>query len=385
MNQRLFSSFFHGGFECATHRARPRNFDRIDMIAATRHDEFAREDYLRLHDVGITTARDGLRWHLIESAPGVYDWSSALSQVRAARDTKTQVIWDLCHYGYPDFLDIFTPAFVDSFARFSRAFALLLKDETDDDVPFISPINEISYFAWGGGGTAWINPFVEGKGFELKVQLARACIAAIEAFWSVFPRARIVHCDPVINVIPDPDYPETNHIAQSVHESQYEAFDMIAGRNQPQLGGADKHLDIVGVNYYWNNQWNIGPPPDHPRLTIVRQDPRYKPFRDVLAEVYRRYARPLYIAETGIEFDERPAWLAYIGEEVRAGVRAGTLVEGICLYPIVNHPGWDDDRHCQNGIWDYPDDDGSRDAYEPLLTELRRQQQMFEHQSSQDS
>ena len=65
-----------------------------------------------LAEHGIRTVRDGLRWHLIETAPGRYDWSSFLPMLRAARDTGTQVIWDLAHYGWPDDLDIWSPAFV---------------------------------------------------------------------------------------------------------------------------------------------------------------------------------------------------------------------------------------------------------------------------------
>ena len=46
-----------------------------------------------------------------------------------------------------------------------------------------------------------------------------------------------------------------------------------------------------------------------------------------------------------------------------AGRDAG---EGICLYPIVNHPAWDDDRHCRNGMFDYADASGRRDVYEDV-------------------
>ena len=45
-----------------------------------------------------------------------------------------------------------------------------------------------------------------------------------------------------------------------------------------------------------------------------------------------------------------------------AEAAAGAPVEGVCLYPVVNHPGWDDDRHCHNGLWDYPDARGERPA-----------------------
>jgi hypothetical protein len=97
----------------------------------------------------------------------------------------------------------------------------------------------------------------------------------------------------------------------------------------------------------------------------------------MLQEVYERYRRPLFIAETGIEDEARPAWLRYIGYEVRRALREGVPVHGICLYPIVNHPGWDDDRHCYNGLWDYTDERGEREIYEPLARELAEQQHLM--------
>jgi hypothetical protein len=48
------------------------------------------------------------------------------------------------------------------------------------------------------------------------------------------------------------------------------------------------------------------------------------------------------------------------------------------LYPIVNHPGWEDDRHCYNGLFDYADDWGDRKAFQPLAIELARQQQFVQ-------
>jgi len=79
------------------------------------------------------------------------------------------------------------------------------------------------------------------------------------------------------------------------------------------------------------------------------------------------------VAETGIEDDARPAWLRYIVREVLTAMTAGVPVEGICLYPILNHPGWDDDRHCHNGLFDYADEAGRRDVYRPLAEEVSRQ------------
>ena len=43
--------------------------------------------------------------------------------LEAARAAGVQVVWDLCHYGWPDDLDVFSPAFVERFARFAGAAA----------------------------------------------------------------------------------------------------------------------------------------------------------------------------------------------------------------------------------------------------------------------
>jgi beta-glucosidase/6-phospho-beta-glucosidase/beta-galactosidase len=365
----LFRSFFLGGFECSTHYL--RNGRRLDEIAATRHDTFVRQDYLRLHQQGIRTAREGLRWHLIEPTPGQYNFSSVQPMVTAARETETQIIWDLCHYGWPDWLDIFEPRFVEAFAKFASRFAEFLRNESNE-TPYICPVNEISFFAWAAGETAHLGPYALGRGNELKEQLVRAAIAAIEALYAFNPNTRITQIDPVINVLPkDPTNLNEQQAAESYRLAQYEAWDMLAGRQKPQLGGSEKYLDIIGINYYVHNQWVFG------ESFITQESPRYRPFREIVKEVYERYKRPLFVAETGIEDDLRPAWLNYVSSEVRAALKDGVPVEGICLYPIVNHPGWEDDRHCHNGLWDYADDQGHREIYKPLSDELSRQQSLF--------
>ncbi len=365
----LFPSFFLGGFECSTHRLRTGR--RLDVIAASRHDEFAIQDYERLRRAGLRAARDGLRWHLIESRPGRYDFASARPLVEAARATGTLVVWDLCHYGWPDDLDIDQPAFVRRFVQFAKATARWLKSELDAP-PYFTLINEISFFAWAGGDEACLNPYSHGRSFELKAQLARASIEATAAIREVLPEARFASVDPVIHIVPQAVHPEDGPAAEGHRLAQFQAWDMLAGRLWPQLGGSEDLLDLVGVNFYGTNEWF------HRGRTIHRDEPAYRPFSEILREVHQRYHRPIFVAETGCEDEPRPAWFRYVCDEVAAAMRAGVPVQGICLYPIVNHPGWDDDRHCHNGLWDYADARGNRPFYEPLAAELRRQQDRFE-------
>ena len=358
----LFRSFMQGGFECSTHR-RAHDRQRVDVIAASHHDVHAEHDYRELARHRILTVRDGLRWHLIERTPGRYDWSSLDVQLAAARATGTEVIWDLLHYGWPDDLDIWTPAFVTRFAAFAKAAANYIGPAPPGAVRFYAPVNEISFLAWGGGDAAYLNPFARGRGFELKVQLTRASIAAMAAIRQVDPAARFVHADPVINIVTDASRRYEASAAEGHRLAQFQAWDMIAGAAWPQIGGRRDLLDIVGVNFYHNNQWIHGGPP------LAFDDPRAKPFREILLETYARYGRPIFVAETGIEGDARAAWLRMILSEVDAAMASGVPVEGICLYPVLDHPGWDNGRYCPNGLLRFSPDRRRRTA-DPAMADV---------------
>ena len=320
-----------------------------------------------MRSVGMRTAREGLRWHLIESQPGKYDFSSALRIHDAAQSQGVQIIWDLLHFGWPEWLDVFTTDWLQSFGEFAAAFAKVLAKETSG-TPFVAPVNEISFVSWAGGDVEYINPFSRGRGPELKRQLVRAVLLSSDAVRAEIPAVRLVAPEPVIHIVGDPTQPEDVLRAAEYRLSMFESWDWISGRAQPELGGHPSYLDIIGINYYNRNQWW-----NHGEI-IWLHDPEYRPFREILMEVHARYQRPMFIAETGTEDEDRPAWLAYIAAEAFAARRAGAELHGICLYPILNHPGWDDDRHCKNGLWDYPQPDGSREIYQPLAAELARQQ-----------
>lgn len=358
-----------GGFECSTHRL--PSGQRLDMVSATSHDQLCDLDYARLRQQGICVVREGLRWHLIERAEGAYDYASAVPMVCAARKHHVQVLWDLCHYGWPEDIDVFKPEFVRRFSRFARCFAQWLSAEMDGPF-FFAPINEISFFSWAGAEEPHLNPYCTGRGFELKCQLVRAAIEGMEAIWSELPEARFLQIDPLIHIAPHPDRPQDGPEAENYRVAQFQAFDMLAGRLWPQLGGQEKYLDIIGLNFYPNNEWIY-------RDRALRPgDVLYRPLRQLLGEVFQRYSRPMFISETGTEGDERAAWLRYVSLETCAALAGGVPLHGICLYPVVDHPGWVNERHCPNGLWDYPNAQGDRALYRPLADELQMMRQLFE-------
>ena len=216
LHRSLFNGFFMAGFECSTHRLRSGR--RLDLIASTRHDQFAREDYERLRAHGIQVAREGVRWHLVEQQPARYDFSSVAPIVEAARATGTQVIWDLCHFGWPDHLDIFKTEFVHALATYGAAFASWLASETGENGYFV-PVNEISFLSWAAGDEDSFFPFETGRGFELKAQLVRAAIYAMDAIWAEQPESRFVHVDPIIHVVARPTRPQEDRKSTRLNSS----------------------------------------------------------------------------------------------------------------------------------------------------------------------
>ena len=363
----LFNSFFLGGFECSTHRRGDGR--RLDVIAATGHDRLALQDYRQLRDHDIHAARDGLRGHLIEVVPGEHDWSSLLPMLRAAQTAGVQVTWDLMHFGWPDHLDVLSGAFVDHFARLAAAFARLHLAETGRP-PMVCPINEIAFLSHAGGEMGWINPRLTGRGAALKRNLVRASVVAAHAIREATPGATIFAVEPLVHIAAGPGHDPA--MIAALNEAQVEALDMLDGQRAPGLGGGTASFDVVGMNYYYNHQWV------HEGGRIGADDPRYRPLSRLLDDVHARYERPVFLSETGIEGDERPAWLRYIGRTMREAVQAGTPLEGICIYPIMSHPGWDDDRYAASGLLEMGPHDGQRrPVHAPLATELARQQDLF--------
>jgi len=370
----LFRSFFLGGFECSTHRRRDGR--RLDLIAATRHDLLAEEDYRQLAEHGIRAARDGVRWNLVQAAgPGRFDWSPVLPLLHGAERAGTQVVWDLCHYGWPDWLDIFSADFAPRFAEYAAAFARLCVEETGA-APTLCPLNEISFLAWAGGETGHINPCARGRGAEVKRQAVSAVLAGTRAVRQTAPGTRVFAVEPLINTVGRPgSEADAPHVAGR-NGGLWEAWDMLLGRRSPELGGGEDALDAIGVNFYWNNQWWLHEGRDAAPLSVF--DEQWVPLRELLARVHTRYRRPIFVAETSIEGDRRAPWLRHVADEVQEAIKAGVPVEGLCLYPVLSHPGWDDERHCPNGLLEpEPRHGARRPVHAPLARELRRQQAEF--------
>lgn len=368
----LFRSFWLAGFESACHIN--RQGARLDLVCATQHDLELEADYARVRALGLGTVRESARWHLVDRGRRM-DFSTVRPMLEAARRQDVQILWTLCHYGWPEDVSLLSVGFVDRFARYCGAMARLVSD-FDDAVPFYTPINEISFFAWAAGEVGYMYPFLHGRGGELKRQLLRAAIAGIEAIREVDPRARFIHVDPLIHVVTPRGRPELARAAADQRASQFDAWDILVGGLHPEVGGRPGYLDIIGVNFYHANEWEY--PDQRLRWEDTPRDPRWIPLHRLLAEVHTRYGRPMLISETSHFGAGRGRWLQEVAREASAARRAGVPLEGLCIYPAIDRPDWDDPNHWHNsGLWDLRPAEGGRLERVPCqeyLADLREAQ-----------
>lgn len=363
-----------GGFECSDQL---NAFGvRVDLLKATRHVERADEDYANLRALNISTVREGIRWSVVEKKPYQYDFADALALLLAAQKQGIQIVWDVCHFGYADDLTPLHPMFARRFAHLCRAFVRFLHTHLPGEPIVITPINEASFISWLGGEVKGTAPYCTGYGWQVKYELMRAYIEGVRAIKEVDPSATILSTEPLVNISEVAAGGDGVAVCYEKNEAQFEVLDILTGRKCPELGGDESLLDVVGLNYYYNNQWLH--PANEPLCWQTRDRAQgWKPLHVLAAEVVNRYERPIIISETSHPGEDRPLWMDYIFDECSQMLEAGLPLEGVCIYPIIDRPDWDfTDRWHKSGIWDIFDTQSlDRVLHEPTYHALQKIQQ----------
>ena len=70
-------------------------------------------------------------------------------------------------------------------------------------------------------------------------------------------------------------------------------------------------------------------------------------------ELHQRYGRPVLLAETSHVGSGRGVWIREMAEQTAMAHQRGAEVCGICLYPAIDRPDWDNADHWHHsGLWD---------------------------------
>lgn len=346
-----FRSFWMGGYECTDKLNAFGN--RVDFLRVTGHLQLLDNDYRDLAVFGIKTVREGIRWSQVEKQAYQYDWSTVAVMIESGNRNGIQQVWDLCHFGYPDDLSPLHPMFARRFAALCRSFVRFYRSVNPTETLIVTPINEVSFISWLGGDVRGTTPYCTKQGWEVKYGLMRAYIEGIAALKEEDPGIRILTTEPLVNTVPPVNAtPEQRRFAAKQHESQFEALEILSGRMCPELNGKPEYLDILGFNFYYNNQWIAGTSHFLPWKN-EGQDPRWLPLSHLLAEVYERYNRPIVLSETSHPGEDRNQWINFIANECADVLQKGVPLWGVCWYPIIDRPDWDHMAPWhRSGLWD---------------------------------
>lgn len=342
-----------GGFEGADHV----NGNGMALSMAQQSGHLARldADYRWLRRMGFSEVRESVGWRLCDHPEG-YDFRSLHSRMQAAGRQGLRIRWTLMHYGIPADLSLFDTdddVFIARFVRFCAAVATALSNYASDRPRIYTPINELSFLCWAATSTGLIHPHVAEDNRDaraLKERLVRAGLAACRAIRAVDPSAKMMWVEPLVNVVALADRGDVRAEAAREHAAQFEALDMLTGRSHAFLGGSANDVDLIGLNYYHSNQWEVG---SRQTLPWHEAHPRRVPLSRLLREVHERYDLPLTVSETSHVGQGRAAWLTDVTRQIHLVRHGGIDIEGLCLYPVFDRPDWEDPtRWHRSGLWD---------------------------------
>ncbi len=220
-----------------------------------------------------------VRRHGMHAARDGLPWRhDPAARIGVAGDAGLGVIWDLTHYDPPP-----DPA----------GHARRCAGAADARQPFwICPVNEPMLY-----------PRLAGMSWHAAADMA---VLMANVAKDHHPDVRVLTTDPITGV----------------GERQFAATDKLV---QADL------VDVVGINYY-----------PHTARTALRK---------VLLKTWRRYGKPILLSETSWHdghpvhhrrypgFDKR-SWFRHVEQEISVAQSLGAKVVGLCWYPVVDCPPW---------------------------------------------
>lgn len=335
---------FIGGFESTYLPA----FD-VDVLEISDHVTRRDEDLALLRACGVDRVRYPLRWHRIQPAPGVWDWTDADASMAALRDGEWTVIADLVHHtSYPRWLagGFADPRFPAAYVEYCERVALRYPW-----LPAYTLFNEpfATLFLCGHEGV-W-PPYHRGvdEFARMLENVLPALGTAARRVRDLLPHARHVWVDSCESHTGlDPVGAE---YATTADDRRFIVLEAMLGRADPGApfasrlraagGGALLELepiriDVLGLDYYAHHEWAYHATGTENPAPVARG------LRQLLHEYHARVGLPMIIGETnllGAPFD-RATWLRHTLEQAEEARADGLPVEGYCWFGFLDSLDW---------------------------------------------
>jgi beta-glucosidase len=343
------------GFECST-------FPQVGMdeLALTQHDRFWGSDLMRARDTGCRVLRYGIRWHVVNPRPHVWDWSSLDGPMELIRELGMEPVADLFHFGVPEWLErgVMTSVFADFQAELCREFA-----RRYPWVRWYTPTNEPYIMAQFGGELGIWYPYESGpRTFVTALRnVARGMCEGWAEIVRERPDARLMVSDTCEFHHPLDDGSRT--LAELRNERRFLMHELYAGKvtaDHPMRGDLLENgmsdddlwwfldhpapLDVVGLDYYPHSehQYHVnerGSLIDEAADISLQLGPA-----ELCRQYFARLGRPMLFSETSAVGDDtrKLLWLDRMVEQVRTVRAEGVPVIGLTWWGLLDQVDWRD-------------------------------------------
>lgn len=329
----------------------------LDEYELTQHYAKWGEDLGLVKELGVTHARYGIPWHLINSAPNRWDWSFADQALDRLLELGIEPIVDLVHYGLPRWIEgaYSNPDFPLYMAEYARRAAERFKGR----IHLWTPLNEPRVTAWYCGKLGWWPPFKRGwKGFlEVTLAVSRGIVLTTEALRLVDPENVSVHVD-ATDLYESAD-PALSEEVSRRQEIVFLALDLVSGRvdhkhalwNWLLRNGVDERdlewfqthavqLDVVGINLYPLFSQKILKRAPHLRIKMPYAGGEI--VERLAAMYHERYKAPVFVSETASlgTIGRRKQWLEDSVASTKRARERGIPLMGYTWWPLFALVTW---------------------------------------------
>jgi beta-glucosidase len=323
---------------------------RQDELRSTGHWWRVGEDLGLVAEFGIRYLRYGIPFHVVDAAPGVYDWAWTDRALATLRDAGLEPIADLLHFGVPDDLfGIGDPRLPARYLAYATAFA-----ERYPWVRYYTPVNEPQVTATLSANHGWWNErTTDARGWIAAIDNVATCAAlGMEAIRRRRPDAIFLQSDACESFLPA--NAAAVDAANYLFERHFVGWDLAYGRRpvepvvdwlkaggmtEDRLAWFAQHGSsdgcVAGHDYYHGNEW------------IVTADGRQKKvaasrgYAAVAREHFAHHQLPFMLAETNWEGPDAPGWLARTWNDALQLRLEGLPIRGYIWYGFVDHVDWD--------------------------------------------
>ena len=343
------------GIECSAPLVDGR---RVDELVKTGHVERYADDFRLARDLGVDYLRYGIPFHLVNPAPGRFEWAWVDDALAACRAAGLTPIVDLMHFGVPDDLhDYQNPELPERFRLYVRAFV-----ERYPWARYFTPVNE-PYItaAFSARDGYWNEQRKDERSFiRALLHVGRCVVLGAAEIRAARPDAVLVQAETCHYTHPlDPGAIDR---ADLENELRFVTFDMAFGRGLPdvvarhllaygatrdELGwfeqvGSDANW-IVGNDYYATSEMQVGAD-GRIRSSGVRLG-----YYELAHQYHDRLGLPLMHTETNADGRGAAAWLESQWTDILRLRQEGFPIRGFTWYGLVNHVDWDSTLTVDNG------------------------------------